>query len=82
MRELYLNFNQLESIDDALNKLSKLTKLNLEGNQLKSLPKKLPATTLRDLSLRDNQITTLGNELTLVRIFGIQFEFSIFNFIM
>lgn len=62
--ELYLSYNELETLPDEIKKLQDLEKLHLRDNKLKKLPKSMEKLRkLELLDLRNNELKDLPYEI-------------------
>src|ERR1700677_1205753 len=64
IRELYLSYNQLQSIPKEIGLLTMLQTLSLSNNQLQSIPKEIgQLTMLQGLYFSNNQLQTIPKEI-------------------
>src|ERR1700677_4127745 len=64
IRELYLSYNQLQSIPKEIGLLTMLQTLSLSNNQLQSIPKEIGLLTmLQTLSLNNNKLKSIPKEI-------------------
>lgn len=62
LEQLFISYNMIENISPNINKLTKLTVLNLKSNKIKEFPYLGELTKLKSLNLNDNKFDEIPDE--------------------